>query len=385
MKHRLCFDCLGRDYMRFQCSQRATCEVCKGAHPTLLHRSRASTDQTGFNPSGPGADSASVSTSVGQPHSSSSGVPAVTSAAVKRCHTLLETMPIVPVRVKSVFGYKECCTYAFLDLGSSDTLMTEHLMRDFSLCGKRTTINLTTLNADSVPTPCFAVSNLEVCGLNEFVFVPLPVVFTQESMPVSREQVSSQEDINRWTYLSHIAVPALDAEIGILIEKQCTKGYGAMGSGELPWQWSVRSAFSPGFVGQWSFEVCFSWGRSVSCVIMLHASGLQLGWSIEQIFQSWFQWESCVCRVKGSLSRRSTVPENDWRGDSVPWWTLGCESSFAESHCVCAQQLSIGSSGAEEYKEEIWFWSFLQDEVCQLHWWLICEGACQSSAWWRPC
>ena len=109
MKHRLCFDCLGRDHMRSQCCLRATCEVCKGAHSTLLHRSRAGTDQSGVNPPGLGADSASVSTAVDQSHSSSSGVPAVTSAAVKRCHTLLETMPIVPVRVKSVFGDKECC------------------------------------------------------------------------------------------------------------------------------------------------------------------------------------------------------------------------------------------------------------------------------------
>ena len=223
MKHRLCFDCLGRDHMRSQCSQRATCEVCKGAHPTLLHRSRAGTDQSGVNSPVPGADSASVSTAVDQSRSSASGVPAVTSAAVKRCHTILETMPIVPVRVKSVFGDKECCTYAFLDSGSSDTLMTEHLMRDLGVCGKRTTINLTTLNADSVPSSCFAVSNLEVCGLNESVFVPLPVVFTQESMPVSREQVPSQDDINRWTYLSHIAVPALDAEVGILIGNNVPK------------------------------------------------------------------------------------------------------------------------------------------------------------------
>ena len=106
-----------------------------------------------------------------------------------------------------MFGDKECCAYAFLNSGSIDTLMTDHLMRDLVVCGKRTTINLTTLNADSVPTSCFAVSNLEVCGLNESVFVPMPVVFTQESMPVPREQVPSQEDINCWTYLSHIVVP----------------------------------------------------------------------------------------------------------------------------------------------------------------------------------
>ena len=70
-----------------QCSQRATCEVCKGTHPTLLYLSRASTDQNGFKPSGLGADSASVSTSVGQSHSSFSGVPTVTSAAVKMSHS----------------------------------------------------------------------------------------------------------------------------------------------------------------------------------------------------------------------------------------------------------------------------------------------------------
>ena len=42
-------------------------------------------------------------------------------------------------------------------------------------------------------------------------------------MPVSREQVPTQEDINHWTHLSHIAVPALDAEVGILIGNNVPK------------------------------------------------------------------------------------------------------------------------------------------------------------------
>ena len=383
-KHILCFDCLGRDHMRSQCSQRATCEVCKGAHPTLLHRSRAVTDQSGVNSPVPGADSASVSTAVDQSHYSASGIPAATSAAVKRCHTLLETMQIVPVQVKSVFVDKECCTYASLDSGSSDTLMTEHLLRDLGVCGKRTTINLTTLNADSVPTSCFAVSNLGVCGLNESVFVPLPVIFTQESMPVSREQVPSQDEINRWTYLSHIAGPALDAEvvIGNNVPK-ATKPWEVVNSlGDGPYAvhsllvWSINGPLRCVPVGDSQCPSVSSCRVQVVC---------NFGWSAEQIFQSRFQWESCICGGIGSLSRGSTVPKNDWRGDSIPWWILWGESSFAESHYVCAQQPSIGSSAAEEYKEEIRFWSFLQDEVCQLHWWLICEGACQSSAWGRPC
>ena len=159
MKHRLCLIALAETTC-VPSVPREPLVRCAKALTRLLHRSRAGTDQSGVNSPVRGADSASVSTAVDQSHSSASGVPAVTSAAVKRCHTLLETMPIVPVRVKSVFGDKECCTYAFLDSGSSDTLMTEHLMRDLGVCGKRTTINLTTLNADSVPTSCFAVSRL---------------------------------------------------------------------------------------------------------------------------------------------------------------------------------------------------------------------------------
>ena len=51
----------------------------------------------------------------------------------------------------------------------------------------------------------------------ESSFVPLPVVYSQESLPVSRDQIPSQHDVDRWDYLSHIDIPYLDADIGILI------------------------------------------------------------------------------------------------------------------------------------------------------------------------
>ena len=34
MKHKLCFGCLGGDHMKSQCTQKATCDVCKGSHPS---------------------------------------------------------------------------------------------------------------------------------------------------------------------------------------------------------------------------------------------------------------------------------------------------------------------------------------------------------------
>ena len=113
-----------------------------------------------------------------------------------RGHGVVETMPIIPVQVRSAANGMVCKTYAFLDSGSGDTLITEALMRELGVRGKKTTISLTTLSVDDEPTQCFAVPNLEVCGLNESEFVSLPTVFTQKSMPVSVKQVPSQQDID---------------------------------------------------------------------------------------------------------------------------------------------------------------------------------------------
>ena len=36
--------------MKSQCAQKATCDVCKGSHPTLLHRSTATDNNAGQSP-----------------------------------------------------------------------------------------------------------------------------------------------------------------------------------------------------------------------------------------------------------------------------------------------------------------------------------------------
>ena len=144
----------------------------------------------------------------------SSHVP-VTNAGIKTTHCH-DTMPIVPVKLKLTCNDTEIYTHALLDSGSSDTLITGETMTRLGAGGKRVTINLTTVNGDS-PSQCYAVSGLEVCGLKESSFVPLPVVYSQESLPVSRDQIPSQHDVDRWDYLSHIDIPSLDADTGILI------------------------------------------------------------------------------------------------------------------------------------------------------------------------
>ena len=220
MKHRLCFDCLGRDHVRSQCTRKATCEVCRGPHLTLLHRSRGTSGQSDVSASATISSSASPEVVSASP---SSVAPVVSNAAIQRGHGVVETMPIIPVQVRSAANGMVCKTYAFLDSGSSDTLITEALMRELGIRGKKTTISLTTLSVDDKPTQCFAVPNLEVCGLNESEFVSLPTVFTQKLMPVFVKQVPSQQDIDCWPYLSHIVVPELRSEVGILIGNNVPK------------------------------------------------------------------------------------------------------------------------------------------------------------------
>ena len=73
-------------------------------------------------------------------------------------------MAIVPVRVKMCTSDKKIFTHAFLDGGSSDTLMTEGLMRWLGAEGRRMTVTLMTLSCKNDPTQCFAVPNVEVAA-----------------------------------------------------------------------------------------------------------------------------------------------------------------------------------------------------------------------------
>ena len=47
MQNKLCFDCLGKDHLKSQCSKKVVCDVCKGPHNTLLHRPAGKTNVEG--------------------------------------------------------------------------------------------------------------------------------------------------------------------------------------------------------------------------------------------------------------------------------------------------------------------------------------------------
>ena len=107
--------------------------------------------------------------------------------------------------------------YAFLDNGSSSTFCTEALMRQLDINGPKTKISLTTLEKKDSLVDSFLVHDLEVTDLDENYIVKLPILYTREEIPVSKDDIPSQEDVDRWPHLGSVYLPTVNAKTGLLI------------------------------------------------------------------------------------------------------------------------------------------------------------------------
>lgn len=59
------------------------------------------------------------------------------------------------------------------------------------------------------------ISGLEVTALNDNNYVELPD--TQFKMPVTRDNIPRQEDLHAWPYLNSVEIPAIGADVELLI------------------------------------------------------------------------------------------------------------------------------------------------------------------------
>lgn len=125
-------------------------------------------------------------------------------------------LAIVPVRVKSKKSNKAVEAYAFMDPGSSATFCTEALAKQLNVQGRKTELMLSTINSKK-RVESYILTDLEVSGLEDNNFIELSKVFTQRSIPVSRENVPLQKDVDKWPYLGEVRLPHIDAGVELLI------------------------------------------------------------------------------------------------------------------------------------------------------------------------
>lgn len=116
-------------------------------------------------------------------------------------------MAIVPVKVWPKGNGTPVITYAFLDSGSSSTFCTEALMRQLGVNGQRTLISLTTLDRKNSLIDSFVLQDLAISDLEENAFVKLPPLYTRPEIPVSKEDIPNQVDVDKWPHLSGVYLP----------------------------------------------------------------------------------------------------------------------------------------------------------------------------------
>ncbi|KAK0145621.1 hypothetical protein N1851_015479 [Merluccius polli] len=126
-----------------------------------------------------------------------------------------EATKVGPGKIKHKKGTKIIKT-AFLDQGSTATFCTEALAKKLYIRGKKTEFLLRTI-AQEQKVSSYVLTDLEVCGLEEQDYIQLPNVYTQLDIPAKNANIPQMNDLVKWSYLSRVHLPKLEAEVGLLI------------------------------------------------------------------------------------------------------------------------------------------------------------------------
>ena len=70
-------------------------------------------------------------------------------------------------------------------------------MRQLDVNGARTQISLTTLEMKDSLTDSFVVKDLVISDLDENIFIDLPALYTRPEIPISKEDIPTQSDVDR--------------------------------------------------------------------------------------------------------------------------------------------------------------------------------------------
>lgn len=118
-------------------------------------------------------------------------------------------------------------TYALIDSQSNATFVTEKLKRALEVDGVASHLRLSTMHQEDEIVECKKVQGLVVTDLKHQVHIPLPKVYTRETIPYKPHQIPKPEVAMQWDHLKCIAEELMpyreDAQIGILIGTNCTK------------------------------------------------------------------------------------------------------------------------------------------------------------------
>ena len=242
MKKGLCFKCLehGHTSKENKCTKRLKCATCEQEHPTCLHIDHK--PQPVVENVDNGETASSNCTNVCMIEGQDAGE---------------DQSLIVPVWASSFESPDvECLTYAMLDCQSNATFITEKLRRELKIEGVESCLSLSTMHGENETIMCQKLKGVVVKNLEGDVSIPVPKLFTKESIPFKSSQIPKPEVALQWSHLEGIASKLMpyraDIEVGMLIGTNCPKAIKPRevlpGSDDDPY--GIRTDLGWGIVGR---------------------------------------------------------------------------------------------------------------------------------------
>ncbi|XP_059092249.1 uncharacterized protein LOC131887635 [Tigriopus californicus] len=211
---RLCYGCLKPGHQSWQCIQRFTCQKCNRKHPTCLHnddRPYGETDRENQENNQRNELNLVESTSLCCLENTQDNFKAATG------QTKSVALAIIPVIVRVQGSKKEVITYAGLDNFSIDCFVTSAIVDELGISGPKRTISLTTMECKGKSVNTQAISGLEIMDLSRNETMGLPVVFTKDELPISKDDVLTREDCEQFDYLADVPFEFVEATVGLML------------------------------------------------------------------------------------------------------------------------------------------------------------------------
>ena len=197
----LCYRCLGQHFAK-HCSFDRKCEICSGAHHPILHdgRSRTQAPAPSSNPAAPRNSCSQVCGTRGdQP----------------RCCS--KTVPILIRCVDDPSSVIRC--YCIIDEQSNTTFCDPEVPQRLGVATTRESYTLATMSGLKNHVEASRVSGLEVRGVNESEWIPLPDTLTHPSIPDTRIEAATRNVVRAQPHLKHLAkhFPEIRESIPVLL------------------------------------------------------------------------------------------------------------------------------------------------------------------------
>ena len=105
--------------------------------------------------------------------------------------------------------HSKLATYAFLDSGCGSVFADSDLCDKLKVRTRKRKLLIGTLLAEQEVNSELVLDTLQISGLEGNKFIDLPQVYLQDGLPVSTQDMPTQEDLKSWDHLSHIEVPSI--------------------------------------------------------------------------------------------------------------------------------------------------------------------------------